>query len=79
MEISVANRRMTAADKRSDEIFAQALPTIRDWEGKGKPYVPSAEKPEDLPQAKIPAFPGVEGGEMYSFGGRLGKLRPAVA
>ena len=70
----VANRRMAAADKRSDEIFAQALPTIRQWETKGRPYIPSAEKPEDLLQAKIPAFPGAEGGGMYSFGGRMGRV-----
>ncbi len=70
----VANLRMAAADQRSDAIFAQSLPTILDWEKKGKPYIPSAEKPDDLPQAKIPAFPGAEGGGMYSFGGRMGKV-----
>jgi len=37
-----------------------------------KPYIPWASKPEDLPQASIPAFPGAEGGGMYSFGGRDG-------
>ncbi|MFT3781309.1 MAG: hypothetical protein QM790_04775 [Nibricoccus sp.] len=29
---------------------------------------------EELPQATIPAFPGAEGGGMYSFGGRGGKV-----
>ena len=29
---------------------------------------------EDLPQADIPAFPGAEGGGMYSFGGRGGRV-----
>ncbi|MEQ1825747.1 MAG: hypothetical protein ABL921_07360 [Pirellula sp.] len=69
-----ANRRMAAADKRSDAAFARAMPTILEWEKKGKPYIPSAEMPEHLPQAKIPAFPGAEGGGMYSFGGRMGKV-----
>ena len=31
-------------------------------------------KPSDLPQAEIPAFPGAQGGGMYSFGGRGGKV-----
>ena len=69
-----ANARRAAADKRSDEAFAKALPVIKEWEGKGKPYLPGAAKPQDLPQAKIPAFPGAQGGGMYSFGGRSGKV-----
>jgi pectate lyase len=63
-----------AASKLSDEAFARALPEIKAWEAKGKPYIPGAAKPEDLPQAKIPAFPGAWGGGMYSFGGRGGKV-----
>ncbi len=66
--------RQTAADQRSDEAFAKALPAIKDWEAKGKPYLPGAAEPKDLPQAKIPAFPGSWGGGMYSFGGRGGKV-----
>ncbi|HLP77055.1 MAG TPA: polysaccharide lyase, partial [Candidatus Paceibacterota bacterium] len=62
-----------AADKRSDEAFAGALPVIKEWEAKGKPYLPGAAEPKDLPQAKIPAFPGAWGGGMYSFGGRGGR------
>ncbi len=63
-----------AAKKRSDEAFAAAMPEIEAWAAKGKPYLPGAAKPEDLPQAKIPAFPGAWGGGMYSFGGRGGKV-----
>ena len=63
-----------AATKLSDEAFARALPEIEAWAKKGKPYIPGAGKPEDLPQAKIPAFPGAQGGGMYSFGGRGGKI-----
>ncbi|MFA5045308.1 MAG: polysaccharide lyase [Paludibacter sp.] len=40
----------------------------------GKPYIPWAARPTDLPQAKIPSFPGAEGGGEYSFGGRGGKV-----
>ena len=40
----------------------------------GKPYIPWAAKPSDLPQAKIPAFPGAEGGGMYTAGGRGGRV-----
>src|SRR5437763_11046884 len=63
-----------AADKRSDEAWQKAQPAIREWAAKGKPYIPWASKPGDLPQAGIPAFPGAEGGGMYSFGGRGGKV-----
>jgi hypothetical protein len=69
-----ADEAKRAADKRSDEAFAKAMPAVEEWAKKGKPYLPGAEKPEDLPQAKIPAFPGAEGGGMYSFGGRGGRV-----
>jgi hypothetical protein len=69
-----AARRMREADRRSDEAWQKALPVIREWEQKGKPYIPWAAKPSDLPQAEIPAFPGAQGGGMYSFGGRGGKV-----
>ena len=63
-----------AADKRSDEAWERAQPAIKEWADKGKPYIPWAAKPSDLPQAAIPAFPGAEGGGMYSFGGRGGNV-----
>jgi hypothetical protein len=58
-----SNAKKAAADKRSDEIFEKALPQIKKDAENGKPYIPSAAKPEDLPQAEIPAFPvrGVAG------------------
>ena len=62
------------AAKLSNQAFQRALPEIEAWAKKGKPYIPGAAKPEDLPQAKIPAFPGAWGGGMYSFGGRGGKV-----
>ena len=70
----VTDERVAAEKKRSDELFAKQLPEIQAWAAKGKPYLPGAAEPGDLPQAKIPAFPGAEGGGMYSFGGRGGKV-----
>jgi hypothetical protein len=69
-----AARRMREADRRSDEAWEKAQPVIKQWDAKGKPYIPWAAKPGDLPQAEIPAFPGAQGGGMYSFGGRGGKV-----
>ena len=63
-----------AAEKLADEAFQRALPVIKEWAAKGKPYIPDAAKPEDLPQANIPAFPGAWGGGMYAFGGRGGRV-----
>jgi pectate lyase len=69
-----SDARKAAADKRSDEAWEKALPVVKEWEAKGKPYIPWAAEPKDLPQAKIPSFPGAAGGGMYSFGGRGGKV-----
>jgi hypothetical protein len=68
------NARKAAADRRSDEIFASHQAELAAWAAQGKPYLPVAAKPADLPQASIPAFPGAWGGGMYSFGGRGGKI-----
>jgi hypothetical protein len=65
---------MAKAQRRSDEAWVKALPVIREEAKKGKPYIPWASVPSDLPQADIPAFPGAEGGGAYSFGGRGGKV-----
>ena len=65
---------MRAAIKHSDASWALALPIIREEAKKGKPYVDFASRPTDLPQASLKAFPGAEGGGMYSFGGRGGKV-----
>lgn len=72
MEKSRAER--AEAAKLSDEAWQRAQPEIEAWAKKGKPYIPGAAKPEDLPQAKVPAFPGAQGGGMYSFGGRGGRV-----
>lgn len=62
------------AEKRSDTAWWKAYPIIKADARRGKPYIPFAAKPDDLPQADIPAFPGAEGGGRYSFGGRGGKV-----
>ncbi|OON69908.1 polysaccharide lyase family 1 protein [Hymenobacter sp. CRA2] len=69
-----ADAAQAEAEKRSDEAWAKALPVIEREAKAGKPYVPWAAKPSDLPQAKIPAFPGAEGGAAYTPGGRGGKV-----
>lgn len=62
------------ATAHSDSAWAVALPIVEKEAREGRPYIPWAARPTDLPQAKIPAFPGAEGGGMYSFGGRGGKV-----
>lgn len=55
--------------------WEKAWPVIVDeMQNKNKVFCPWAERSDDLPQANIPAFPGAEGGGMFSFGGRGGKV-----
>ena len=65
---------LSEARKQSDIAWSKALPIIQKEATEGKPYIPWANRPYDLPQADIPAFPGAEGGGKYSFGGRGGKV-----
>lgn len=67
-------QRMAEMRRRSDEAWRRAQPAIKAAAEQGKPYIPDAARPEDLPQAEIPAFPGAQGGGMYSFGGRGGRV-----
>lgn len=62
------------AEEQAAEAWKKALPIIEEEARNGKPYIPWAGRPSDLPQAYIPAFPGAQGGGMYSFGGRGGKV-----
>lgn len=66
--------RDAAWNQYEQQVISNDAPVIADWANRGKPFIPWASKPEDLPQAKVPAFPGAEGGGMYSFGGRGGKV-----
>ncbi len=71
---AVADSALSRAERLSDIAWQKALPIIQRDEQNGKPYVPWAAKPSDLPQAKIPAFPGAEGGGAYTSGGRGGNV-----
>jgi len=65
---------LEVARKHSDSAWAIAYPIVQEEARHGKPYVPWASRPDELPQADIPAFPGAEGGGKYSFGGRGGRV-----
>lgn len=58
----------------SDSVWAVAFPIVKKEAMEGRAYVPWAFRPYDLKQAKIPSFPGAEGGGMYTFGGCGGKV-----
>lgn len=58
----------------SDSAWEVAFPIVIKEAKQGRPYIPWAGMPYDLKQAKIPAFPGAEGGGMWTFGGRGGKV-----
>ena len=69
-----SNELLRKAQAHSDSAWAVALPIIEKEGKEGRPFIPWAARPDDLPQAKIPAFPGAEGGGAFSFGGRGGKV-----
>lgn len=60
--------------RKSDSAWALALPIVQYDQKHGKPYVPWAARPTDLPQSELLAFPGAEGGGAHTFGGRGGKV-----
>ena len=65
---------MKEAYRQSDIAWEKAKPIILKEEKEGKPYIPWAGRPNDLPQSELLAFPGAEGGGAYSFGGRGGRV-----
>ncbi|WP_304423433.1 thrombospondin type 3 repeat-containing protein [uncultured Duncaniella sp.] len=65
---------MSTARAHSDSAWAVAKPIVDKEAREGRPYVPWASRPDDLLKASIPAFPGAEGGGMYTPGGRGGKV-----
>ena len=71
---AVGDAYMAKVQRHSDEMWAKAWPTIVKEAKEGRPYIPWAGIPKALPQAKIPAFPGAEGGGMFTCGGRGGKV-----
>jgi len=60
--------------RRSDSAWQIAQPIVDNDARHGKPYVPWAGRPTDLPQSSLLAFPGAEGGGAHTFGGRGGKV-----
>src|SRR4030042_800806 len=69
-----ADSLMKEAERLSDSAWVRALPVIQYEARMGKPFIPWASRPTDLPQADIPAFPGAMGGGEFSFGGRGGRV-----
>ena len=69
-----ADSMLAEVQRKSDLQFQKVKPIVDEEAKRGKPFIPWAAKPSDLPQAKIPAFPGAEGGGAYSFGGHGGKV-----
>lgn len=67
-------QREEAWQQYEQQLRTKLQPELVGWASKGKPYIPWAAKPDDLPQANVPAFPGAEGGGKFSFGGRGGKV-----
>jgi len=67
-------QRDAAWNQYHQSVVSNVAPQLAAWEKKGKPFIPWAAKPSDLPPAKVPAFPGAEGGGKFSFGGRGGKV-----
>lgn len=69
-----ADSLLKSIEEKSELQFLKVKPVIDAEAKQGKPYIPWAAKPGDLPQSKLVAFPGAEGGGAYSFGGRGGKV-----
>ena len=69
-----ADKMMAEEQASSDAAWEKAYPIIKEEAQHGRPYIPWAARPTDLPQAKIPSFPGAMGGGAFSFGGRGGKV-----
>jgi hypothetical protein len=69
-----ADKIMEDAMRHSDIAWKKAYPIIQEEAKHGRPFIPWAARPVDLPQAEIPAFPGAMGGGAFSNGGRGGKV-----
>ncbi|QNL52253.1 polysaccharide lyase [Olivibacter sp. SDN3] len=65
---------LNKAKESSDHAWEKAWPIVQQEAQNGRPYVPWASRPDDLPQADLLAFPGAEGGGAYTPGGRGGKV-----
>ncbi len=63
-----------AVKAHENEVLQAIAPALAEWDKKGKPFIPHAVLPSDLPAAPVLAFPGAEGAGAYSFGGRGGRV-----
>lgn len=61
-------------EKRLQAIWESNYHIIEEESKQGRPYIPWAAYPGDLIKAAIPAFPGAEGGGVFTPGGRGGKI-----
>ncbi|MDR2937865.1 MAG: polysaccharide lyase [Prevotellaceae bacterium] len=61
-------------EETTNAAWEKAKPVVEKEAKEGRPYVPSATRSEDLTKAEIPAFPGAEGGGMWTRGGRGGRV-----
>ncbi len=68
---AIAAQKAQLENLRADKAWEQAQQVMKK---ENKPYILDASKPGDLPQAKILAFPGAEGGGAYTAGGRGGRV-----
>ncbi|MDR2936189.1 MAG: polysaccharide lyase [Rikenellaceae bacterium] len=72
---AVGDSMLARADRASDAAFVRAMVVIRaEAMTGGRPYLPWSNRPSDLPQAELRAFPGAEGGGAFTAGGRGGKV-----
>ena len=69
-----ADKMMAEEQASSDAAWDKAYPIVKEEAQHGRPYIPWAARPTDLPQAQIPSFPGAMGGGAFSFGGRGGRV-----
>jgi hypothetical protein len=73
-QVAAAKQEQKGWDDYQEQLWQKLEPQLQDWAKKGKPYLPRAVFPTDLPAADVPAFPGAEGGGKFSLGGRGGKV-----
>ena len=73
-QVQAARQDEELQKKHEEEVWRRLEPALQQWARKGKPYLPRAIFPTDLPQANVPAFPGAEGAGSHSCGGRGGQV-----